>query len=720
MKILLISLMLFSGINENIIVINNDTSPVKITKYIEYFEDTSNAGIDNIQGNDIKWQRSGKNTLNFGFTHSVYWFRFTVENNSDSDLLLDINNTTLNSIEFYLPSGKEAGYTVRHAGDKYPFYHRQIKDKNFVFLIPRRSGRQVYYLRMSTTYTFVLSPEIFMVKDVIERDNRSIPGFWLYYGIMAALLLYNLFIFISLREKVYLSLMTIIASWLLSQFAANGYGFMYLWPDSPRIQHSAHAFATTMIGLGIGTYIQQLLETRKNFRVIHRLIWVYMIMFMFIAVAAIFTGEWATRYTTLCMLYATPVSFISVTYAMAKGNRPARFLFIAYSVDFVTKVLTALSLHGVVDNYFLTVWGIKVGSAWFAIMLSLALADRINTFRLSLIESNRKLEISEETYRSIFNGTGEGIFIIDIDSEKIIDANHTGCSMFMADHEEITGRTLEEFALPDRAMLKSFPGLQRFSRGNAAPFEWEFKRNTDTTFWVEISANPVVIRGEKRLMAVVRDISERRRFENEREQMQQQLIHSQKMESVGTLAGGIAHDFNNILAGILGGSSMLEIYAEKKQFDEPVVKKYISMIKASSLRATDMIRQLLTFTRKDELAAVPVDLNEIISHVVQICENSFPKSVEINTSHHDGPAIVRGERGSFEQVLLNLCVNASHAMTIMRGKNEHEGGVLSIGIDEITADRKFHVLHRESIEGKMYYALNVNDTGVGILDNKIS
>ncbi|HQO39213.1 MAG TPA: histidine kinase dimerization/phospho-acceptor domain-containing protein [Spirochaetota bacterium] len=73
----------------------------------------------------------------------------------------------------------------------------------------------------------------------------------------------------------------------------------------------------------------------------------------------------------------------------------------------------------------------------------------------------------------------------------------------------------------------------------------------------------------------------------------------------------MAHDFNNILAGILGGSSMLEIYAEKKQFDEPVVKKYISMIKASSLRATDMIRQLLTFTRKDELAAVPVDLNEI-------------------------------------------------------------------------------------------------------------
>ncbi len=195
----------------------------------------------------------------------------------------------------------------------------------------------------------------------------------------------------------------------------------------------------------------------------------------------------------------------------------------------------------------------------------------------------------------------------------------------------------------------------------------------------------------------------------------EQIRQIQKMEIIGTLAGGIAHDFNNILSGIIGGAELLgKILSRETLKDSSNADRYLSTIKNASSRAAELIKQLLMLSRKHEIKLSPVDINSSMANVIDICESSFPKSIEIKSFPYPKPAIVFADPTHLEQVILNLCVNASHAMTIMRDSSEAEGGTLTISIDKTTADHLFRNSHHESREGCSYYIISVTDTGIGI------
>ncbi len=193
--------------------------------------------------------------------------------------------------------------------------------------------------------------------------------------------------------------------------------------------------------------------------------------------------------------------------------------------------------------------------------------------------------------------------------------------------------------------------------------------------------------------------------------LESQLIQSQKMESIGTLVGGIAHDFNNLLGGIVGSLSLLK-YNYRNMDDEEFLK-YLGVMENASGRATDLVKQLLTVARKQDLSMSPVDLNNAIGHIVKISKNTFDKSVEINYHNYSEPAITNADPIQIEQVLLNLCINAYHAMTIMRGENEPGGGTLTIGIKKIHPDEAFHDLH-PGAPGDDYWNISIEDTGIGM------
>ncbi len=193
-----------------------------------------------------------------------------------------------------------------------------------------------------------------------------------------------------------------------------------------------------------------------------------------------------------------------------------------------------------------------------------------------------------------------------------------------------------------------------------------------------------------------------------------QLRQAQKMETVGTLAGGLAHDFNNMLGGIVGTLSLMQNRLDTDGFlENKKLEEYMSTMNECSLRAASMVQQLLALSRKQEMSFTSVDLNTTVSHVMKICENSFDKSVQLTRTTPDYPVIVKADPTQIEQVLLNLCVNAEHSMTIMRNSSEKWGGELSISISEITADSFFIKTHPELREGD-YYLLSVRDTGTGM------
>ncbi len=215
------------------------------------------------------------------------------------------------------------------------------------------------------------------------------------------------------------------------------------------------------------------------------------------------------------------------------------------------------------------------------------------------------------------------------------------------------------------------------------------------------------------LRGSIRDVTEKLALEDT-------LAQSQKMETIGTLAGGLAHDFNNILSGIIGTVSIIKYDMQHEHKWEPEeFRQFIDTIDQSSHRAADMVQQLLTLAHKENTSYNSVNLTSTINHIKKICSNTFDKSIEIIIDIPDGDLYVYADATQLEQILLNLCVNASHAMTFMRQENIQQGGRLVLSVEKITADKDFCSTRSEAREID-YWRLSVGDSGVGIDDNTLS
>ena len=199
----------------------------------------------------------------------------------------------------------------------------------------------------------------------------------------------------------------------------------------------------------------------------------------------------------------------------------------------------------------------------------------------------------------------------------------------------------------------------------------------------------------------------------------EQLMQAQKMETVGTLAGGLAHDFNNMLGGIIGAISLIDYKLEEGNIENSELKEYIDIMKKSSDRASNMVSQLLSLSRKQELNLTEIDLNDSIKNIIKICKNSFDKSIQIIPRYYESPALIKADSTQIEQTLLNFSVNAEHSMTIMKKPGQEWGGKIIISIEKILSDDYFKQAHPDA-KNREYYVLSIKDTGIGMDSNTIS
>ncbi len=192
-----------------------------------------------------------------------------------------------------------------------------------------------------------------------------------------------------------------------------------------------------------------------------------------------------------------------------------------------------------------------------------------------------------------------------------------------------------------------------------------------------------------------------------------QLQQAQKMDMIGNLAGGLAHDLNNVLGGISGAAEMMGLLVQDPVLDEKQFGNYQELIGQSVARAAEMVRQLLTLSRKQEMDLKPASLKGILANVARLAERTLMKSVALDLHYPEGEAMVMADAARLEQVFLNLFINAAHAMTTMRDPGAEQGGTICVRMAQVQPGRSLRAKHPDCQEGP-YWLVAVSDSGVGM------
>lgn len=245
----------------------------------------------------------------------------------------------------------------------------------------------------------------------------------------------------------------------------------------------------------------------------------------------------------------------------------------------------------------------------------------------------KALEASEKRFKAIFEEFSDGLMIID--DEGIIDCNAAVETMFGYSKDEMIGLHPAELSPQkqpdgsDSRMLSNIK-VKEALQNKTAPFRWVHRRKNGQDFWTEVLMVLITLDEVNVILSIIKDISDIVKYEYDREQLQQHIYQLQKMEAIGTLINGIAHDFNNMLTSIIGNLNLASIYVEKNDVDyTKELQHTIESAMISASQAADLVKKLLTVSRKTKGNVEKVLIQEVINDVKTICTSSFPKIVNV-------------------------------------------------------------------------------------------
>jgi PAS domain S-box-containing protein len=470
---------------------------------------------------------------NFGITSSAIWLRITLNTAADTppQWLLELAYPPLDRIDLYAPGA--GGYVRQTAGVYRPFATREIPHRNHVLPVTLAPGAaSTLFLRVTSEGSVTVPATLWQPDALWQHDQAAYGAFGLYFGLLLGLFLYNLLLFVSVRDKVYLLYVLFVAGMALFQVTLNGLGNQFLWPGQAWWNSRSPPAGTVMVATFGLLFVRTFLNSAARTPLLDKFMLLQVAGFAATLVVLMgFSYTAASYMATGLVLVSVSTLMVAGIKGVRHGHPGARNLLIAWTVLVLGVVIQALHNVGTLPSHPLTSNAVLFGSALEAVLLSFALADRINVARRFKEQAQNRiaadralvqaLSVSQEQLRTslqerevILDNSIVGIGFLTLQG-RLRWANPTMLALLGARGREVD--SMERFFVSPEQYLEVREAVaEHLRRGTVYETELQIRQWDGKLIWISLSGKGVVIDGRARgTVWVIMDITRRKRLEEE-------------------------------------------------------------------------------------------------------------------------------------------------------------------------------------------------------------
>ena len=627
--------------------------------------------------------QSAEGRTAYGIDKAPYWFRLDLYRpaNAPDTWWIELPHPGLDDVQLYFPG--TAGYAkLYEVGDHQAFARRPIPHRYFIFPVSVPPDKTTtLYFRVQTADTLMVPLRVWNPQRFAVADGRRDMRLGAYYGLILAMLAYNLFLFVKLRDRLYLFYIACSASFLLIISELNGQNFQYLFPDDLWWADHQHVVFPS-IGLGIMLLFgRQFLELKTALPRMDRVVLLGIglsLLAGLVGVAVDYTlGQWM-------LVVASPITMLTGLLAgilrLRQGYRPAKY-FVAAEIPMQAGVSFAgLSGMGLWSSEVLMQQALAMGSALEALLFSLALADRIAMMQQESEAAQARLKANDERWRLALEGAGEGVWDWNVASgDTIFTRRWKEMLGYREDEVDNHFRAWERLVHP-ADLPQAAARLRAYIAGHSNDYRNEFRMQCKDGRWRWILAQGAAVERDidgkpLRMVGTHIDISETKRLEqavrelNEHleervAQRTQELAHAKNEAESASRAkseflANMSHEIRTPMNSILG-MAQLALRAER----DAGQRNYLEKICLSGEHLLSIIDDILDLSKinagKLELEERDFDLNDVIAPLGSLLGGKArAKGIEFSYTIDPAiPATLRGDPLRLRQVLINLADNA--------------------------------------------------------------
>ena len=508
-----------------------------LSSHVAYLEDEGGAlTIGDIaqpaQQARFRPARSEGPAANFGLTRSAIWLRVQLQGSGDPSWLLELAYPPLDRIELHVPDGA-GGWQQHVAGDLLPFAARPIVHRNHVMPVTVPPGRTTtLYLRLSSQGTLAAPLRLWRPAALWQADQASYALLSLYFGLLAGLFLYNLLLYVSVRDPAYLVYVLFVAGMGTAQAALTGLGYQYVWPEQVWWNSVSPPVGLCLAAVFGLSFARRFLDSVHGMPRMDRLLLVLTVLWAAAGVTGATLPYVVSTWTVTVLAPVTVAALVlSGVLALRRGHGGARHYLAAWAVLLVGALALFLHNTGMIPSNVFTSNGLLVGSALEMVLLSFALADRINVARRFkeqaqariaaehamvevLSESQKRLRTVLEEREIILENSIVGIAFLTAEG-RLRWANRMMLEMFKAGEHQVT--SMEPFYLSrDEYLQVGSEVATAAARGEVYQRELQVKQFDGTRIWIYLSGK-AVSRDDLRqgTVWVMMDITRRKELEEQ-------------------------------------------------------------------------------------------------------------------------------------------------------------------------------------------------------------